>query len=455
MNKALDGISLKIGQALLPAVNGIATALTPAMTSIGQFVASNPYLVEGLAAAALAFTVVTVSAMSLAAVMGILTSPIGLIAAAIAAAVAVIVIGARLITNIWEPISGFFTGVWQSIRSATLSGIAGINQGWNDLEQGFLQAFNSIGASSREHWDSMIADGTEGVTRLAAGVTAGCRKFGAMMSQTWRMVSAAGTEYWNRATSGFESFKSQFNWSPTATIVSVWSSTRTAFATLIISTWQPVAAVFAALWDLLRASAQSIKAFLQGVFDWSPVESVMAYWEGLKGYFSGLWTSLTEATQPVRDTFGALFSQSPMESIKQAWEPVLEWFGELWGKLQNLVGPIRELLDGNLSGVVATITGNPVGAGESDRATSFFDHRAITPSASSGLTNNLQQNSGALIQQTAANNRTQLEGGLTVRFENAPTGLRTSQPQTNQPALSLNSRIGYRSLSLGGSNELA
>jgi len=61
----------------------------------------------------------------------------------------------------------------------------------------------------------------------------------------------------------------------------------------------------------------------------------------------------------------------------------------------------------------------------------------------------LTQNSSTLIQQTAANNRTQLEGGLTVRFENAPAGLRTDQPQTNQPGLSLNSRIGYRSLSLG------
>jgi hypothetical protein len=33
--------------------------------------------------------------------------------------------------------------------------------------------------------------------------------------------------------------------------------------------------------------------------------------------------------------------------------------------------------------------------------------------------------------------------------------MRTDQPQTNQPALALDSRIGYRTLSLGGSNELA
>ena len=67
----------------------------------------------------------------------------------------------------------------------------------------------------------------------------------------------------------------------------------------------------------------------------------------------------------------------------------------------------------------------------------------------------LSQTSNTLIQQSAANNRTQLEGGLTVRFENAPAGLRTDQPQTNQPGLALSSRIGYRSLSAGGSNELA
>ena len=38
-NVSLDDISLKIGQALLPAVNGLVTALVPVMTSVGEFVA--------------------------------------------------------------------------------------------------------------------------------------------------------------------------------------------------------------------------------------------------------------------------------------------------------------------------------------------------------------------------------------------------------------------------------
>lgn len=67
----------------------------------------------------------------------------------------------------------------------------------------------------------------------------------------------------------------------------------------------------------------------------------------------------------------------------------------------------------------------------------------------------LASSSSSLLQQTAANNRTQLNGDLRVSFENAPAGLRVDQPQTNQPGLSVTPRVGYRSLSLGGSNELA
>lgn len=169
------------------------------------------------------------------------------------------------------------------------------------------------------------------------------------------------------------------------------------------------------------------------------MESATAAWNGVTGYFSGLWASLTSDAQSVKGMFGDLFSQSPLESIQQTWQPVLSWFGEMWTKLQGIFGQVRELLGGNFSGVFATLTGTSTAA----------------PAGSAALNSTLPQSSSALIQQSAANNRTQLEGGLTVRFENAPAGLRTDQPQTNQPGLALSSRIGYRSLSAGGSNELA
>jgi hypothetical protein len=56
---------------------------------------------------------------------------------------------------------------------------------------------------------------------------------------------------------------------------------------------------------------------------------------------------------------------------------------------------------------------------------------------------------GALLQQGAANNRAQLEGGLVMRFENAPPGFRVEPGTSNQPGLSITPKVGYRTL---GSN---
>ena len=183
-NKALDDISLKVGQALLPALNSIVTALAPVMTSIGQFVADNPYLVEGLAAAAVAFTVVTVAAMGLATVMGILTSPIGVIAAAVAVVVAVLVIGARLIMDNWQPISGFFTGLWQGISNQTDAAFTWVKElfdwkpgevvkkHWNEAGDYMSGAIDKGAASTRKSLDevkSAFLKAGIGVTTTVAG----------------------------------------------------------------------------------------------------------------------------------------------------------------------------------------------------------------------------------------------------------------------------------------------
>jgi hypothetical protein len=140
------------------------------------------------------------------------------------------------------------------------------------------------------------------------------------------------------------------------------------------------------------------------------------------------------------------------------------------------MAPIREMLGGSFGGFITKVTGKIEGLADAQKKTNaegkgefspaFFG--ANTEPSSNALAapgnsppkpsmqaGSLTQHSSALIQQSAANNRTQLEGGLTVRFENAPAGLRIDQPQTNQPGLALSSRIGYRSLSAGGSNELA
>jgi len=546
-NEALDKISLNIGNALLPAVNGIVTAITPVITSIGQFVANNPFLVEGLAAAAVAFTVVTVGAMGLVAVLGILTSPIGLIAVAIAAAVAIIVIGARLITNNRGAISGFFSRNWQSISDATRRGIDEVSKGWDEMVTGARQRFDSMSVTAALKWQEMRADAIAGAGRLAAGASERLRGFGESIEQIWDSAGAAVGAYWDSAAgrtaaglqslkarlytsplekltalwnsadeavsgywsrtyaltlSGWEAVKATFDGTLTAKVSGAWASAQNAVFTaiddisnqvasgwssitslvdgtlasnmstvwstaqatvsdavgsmqtiaasgweqlkstfswsptaMVESAWQPLAPVFSALWDVVRAGAQPLKDEFQNMFGKAPLETVMAKWNGVTEYFSGLWATLNTGAQSVKAALGDLFIQSPLESIQQKWQPALAWLSDMWTRLQGIFGQVKELLGGNFSEFFATITGTS----------------AAAPAGAPGMSSALPQTSSALIQQSAANNRTQLQGGLTVRFENAPAGLRTEQPQTNQPGLAVSSRIGYRSLSMGGS----
>jgi phage-related minor tail protein len=289
-NKALDNISLKIGQALLPAVNGIVTALTPVMTSIGQFVANNPYLVEGLAAAAVAFTAVTVGAMGLVAVLGILTSPIGLIAAAIAAAVALIVIGARLITDNWASISGFFSETWQSVSDATHRGIDKVQKGWDEMATGARLKFDSMQASAKQKWEEMKADAVAGASRLAEGASARLDAFGTKMGELWDSTGAVIKDYWNEAVAdsvaGLQALKENLYTSPKAKLAEVWGSAQTVFSEF----WESAAAKAATGMDVLKANLYtSPKARLAEV--WGSAQTVFnEFWDSAAAKAATGWT---------------------------------------------------------------------------------------------------------------------------------------------------------------------
>lgn len=62
-----------------------------------------------------------------------------------------------------------------------------------------------------------------------------------------------------------------------------------------------------------------------------------------------------------------------------------------------------------------------------------------------------QQAAGSVLRSMPGQqSRTNVQGELAVRFENAPAGMRVSQGKTNQPGLALNPDVGYSSNSLVG-----
>lgn len=451
-SESLDAVSLKVGQALLPAVNKIVVELQPLLTSVGQFVANNPALVEGLAAAAVAFTVVASAATALAVVL----SPVGL-------AVSGIALAAGLIVANWAPLSGFFRTLWQSIRPVlvpmgaffkTLFAFTPLGQvvnNWGPVSAAFGDIFSAI---------KKVAVGVIEVLKFTFSLT----PMGAIVAN-WAPISSFLAGLWQTIKTAAAPlvafFQELFSWTPIA---------------LIAANWGPLTGLFSAIWGLLQALAVPVAEFLRGIFAWTPIPLIIANWGPITEFFASVWDGIKASAMIMYAALYKIFEWTPLPQIIKSWEPITEWFSTWWQKLKAIIEPIKELLGGSVGGFITKITGKVESLTEHQLKTNEQDRGALAPvffgggeepgQTASGLPGKLpkvaslapgalQQNSSLLLQQSAANNRTQLQGGLTVSFENAPAGLRTSAPQINQPGVALSSRVGYRSLSLGGSNELA
>ncbi|SDT46068.1 hypothetical protein SAMN05216496_4709 [Pseudomonas sp. Z003-0.4C(8344-21)] len=484
---SMEKVSASVDAALVPAVGALVVGLEPVLTQVGSLLADNPQLVEGLAAGAIAFSAMQTAVSGATQVFDVMsmvlkTNPIMLIAMGIAVA-------AGLIVANWTPISAFFTGMWEGIKNVGARAMATLRSvlDWRPLAT-LAALWEPLGGFFAGVWDkvkAVTAPLTDFLQSVFSWSPAG------MIIENWGPLTSLFSAIWELlealSVPVMAFLRNLFDFSPMQMITSTWGgviayfqpiltalqsaiqSTRDILRTLfdffpmemLTSAWGGIVGFFEPIWMALQTSVQRVKGFFTSLFEWSPLEQIARYWQPIGEVFSAIWGVVLALSAPVVDFLHGLFEWKPLDQIIESWGPVTEWFGELWQKLQTVIAPIKELFDGGFAGLIANVTGkvetltqaqrqtNAEGKGE--LAPAFFGASSMAAGNGTLQSGSLQQGSGALIQQSAINNRTQLEGGLTVRFENAPAGLRTEQPQTNQPGLAVASRIGYRSLSMGGS----
>lgn len=484
---SMQKVSAAVDAALVPAVGALVVGLEPMLTQVGSLLADNPKLVEGLAAGAIAFSAMQTAVTGMTQVMDVMsivlkTNPIMLIAMGIAVA-------AGLIVANWTPISAFFTGMWEGVKNAGARAMATLRLVldwrplaamaalWEPVTEFFSAIWDKVMAVTApviDFFKSVFAWSPAGMIIENWGPLTG------LFSAIWELLKALGVPV-------MAFLRNLFDFSPMQMITDAWGgvvtffepmlttlqsavqSTRDILRTLfdffpmemLTSAWGGVVGFFEPIWMALQTSVQRVRGFFTSLFEWSPLEQIAQYWQPIGEVFSALWGVVLALSAPVVDFLHSLFEWKPLDQIIESWGPITEWFGELWQKLQTVIAPIKELFDGGFAGLIAKVTGKVETLTEAQRQTNAEGKGELAPAffaaspapAGNGTlqSGSLPQTSSALIQQSAANNRTQLQGGLTVRFENAPAGLRTEQPQTNQPGLAVSSRIGYRSLSMGGS----
>lgn len=203
----------------------------------------------------------------------------------------------------------------------------------------------------------------------------------------------------------------------------------------------------------LSAIFSMIGAFARLVMVVSPVMLVVAAvaaagyliysnWSGLSSIFGAFTTAVSSLGSSLLDLWNVL---SPVLL------PVLKLVGAIIGGV--IIGVVKTLtlmvsgLVLGLSGVVSLLAKiakfvipdwlrNMMGGGE----TSVAINSAAAPTRPSLV------QSGAL--QMAAGQQP-LNGEMVVRFENAPAGMRVEPGRMNQPGVTMNPDVGYRSLGLG------
>lgn len=148
-------------------------------------------------------------------------------------------------------------------------------------------------------------------------------------------------------------------------------------------------------------------------------------WDKIVGYVTEAWARIK-----------GVFEKDWFSGLLQFWLEVWQGFGN------SIVGIIKSLVPDflmpealkNFQFEFASKRAAEAGAPSAAGALPAAANRPPTP-----LTGALQ----------AAAGRTNLQGDMTVRFENAPPGMRVEQGRTNQPGVGFNPDVGYRSFAIG------
>jgi TP901 family phage tail tape measure protein len=208
LRNAAASVSRAIGDAMLPAVNTVASALRPMASQVAQIIQANPGLVRGLAIAGAAFTAIRLAVFGATVAVRLLgvafaATPIGIAAVAIAAA-------AGLIVANWSTLAPYFEALWAKIK-----GPAMVVWGW--FKQAF--AFSPIGLIV-ENWGPL----TE------------------LFKALWGVLVAVSTPV-------MDFLGRMFDWSPLG---------------MIIKNWEPISAWFKSLWDKLKPIIEPIMKYFGG-----------------------------------------------------------------------------------------------------------------------------------------------------------------------------------------------
>lgn len=157
---------------------------------------------------------------------------------------------------------------------------------------------------------------------------------------------------------------------------------------------------------------------------------LIANWGTVGPFFQGLWDYLKPMFELGWIVLKEVFAWSPLGMVINNWEPIVAWFKTMWERIRPIVEPVLK--------AGAWMAGKVRGAAVDAVASYNAGQTATSP----------VQQAKSPLPAAAAAQKTNVQGEMVVKFENAPPGTRVQSAQTNQPGFNINAPVGTRSLSL-------
>lgn len=376
MNDALSQTAGAIMPLAAAITGGLASALDALQPAI-QFVVDNIEAVIAGISAFLAVLAVQKIVSFVSAVGGLgnalLTlagGPIGLIATAVAAAVAAIV-------YLWNNCEGFreaVIAIGEGIRTAVSTVvefiktvfsalveffstiIENIKVGWSGLTEFFTTLFSNIALVIQTVWSGIVTFFTtiaEGVKAVWNGVT----EFFTMIftnavtavQTVWGGIVAFFSGIWSGIQSAF------------STVVSFFASIFTSAKQAVENQWSMITAFFQNIWNGIQSIFSAVASVLGGFFQ-SAVYAIQSAWSGITGFFSGIWSGIQGVFSSVASVLGGFFS-SAASAVQSAWSSVVSFFSGIWNNIKNVFngalsffrGIGSDIINGLVNGIKAGI----------------------------------------------------------------------------------------------------
>ena len=349
MNDALSQTAEAIMPLAAAVTGGLASALDALQPAI-QFVVDNIEAVIAGISAFLAVLAVQKIVSFVSAVGGLgnalLTlagGPIGLIATAVAAAVAAIVylwnncegfreavitIGEGIQTAV-SAVVEFVKTVFSALVEFFSTIIENIKVGWSGLTEFFTTLFSNIALVIQTVWSGIVTFFTtiaEGVKAVWNGVT----EFFSMIftnavtaiQTVWGGIVAFFTTIWTGIQTVFSA------------VVEFFSGIFSAAVTAIQTVWSGITAFFSGVWTGIQSIFSAVTGFFSSVFG-GAITAIQSAWSGITGFFSGIWSGIQSIFSVVSSVLGGFFS-SAVSAIQSAWSGITSFFSGIWEDIKGV-----------------------------------------------------------------------------------------------------------------------